>query len=973
MVKKLEYPIDRIHQNLALRKDKVVVAYYRIPNTPITITDSDKKDSHKAKVAQVIKKLAKYKNFDISLIPKDYLLGEKMSDFEADLADDVKELGLETLDFTVDTLTHEMEIPYQFDWLIGVDLGKGQYNANIKEFIYNQFESIASNFASLAGYEVEVDEDWYKEHSEEELLVYSLLSTLKAKRLTDVDLFYYQRMQFLRYVPHTKSEVIANRNMLNVTDTLIKSLEGGFLKLESAYGSSFVSVLPVGRFSTIFNGFHLGELVQRMSFPVELRFQAEFIDKTKLGGTMGRSNTRYDQIMKEAYNTNTVQQDDILMGAYSLKDLMKKVGNKEEIIEYGCYLVVAGSSLNQLKQRRYAILSYFDDMKVNVYEASHDTPYLFQALLYGQDLQKTTRKWNHLVTARGFSELMLFTNTQSGNRIGWYIGRVDNRLTAWDSIDEAIMGSKNLVLFNATVANKEDVAGKVTKNPHVIITGATGQGKSYLAQMIFLHTAQQNVRVLYIDPKRELRQHYLKVVSDPEYARKFPLRKKQIEETNFVTLDSSVKENHGVLDPIVILDKDILNYTDNLGDKATEGEEKNRWLSAVNDYLWIKSGYVILKIFEAVILAVPLILIQLIAFMADVLVIILMFIFPLALLVSFLPRMQDIIFNVLKVMFGAVSFPALAGFLTLIIFYTQTLIATFVKKKFTDGSLLSGSNFKGQAILFMLLITVFVQGCVFWGIWKYKETFLRLIIGSRASQVINQSADRINEKANDLGITPKSIYERAHDMSSLAMMGAGYGVGTMMNAQDNWNAFKERQQANLDDGQSKTNDADKYDEANADDTVISKEAELTNEGEYQSELPKEASKRIEQLGKESSYELSFISEGNSTEEILKNVKSDNHTFQEGDGDTSLTNQDMITNDIENHSNNYTSPLKQRKLNKLEGELSQFNSDVSMTKNHGKNAFEKGFNASKTKEVRKQHNLERQSKVLEELEKLREGK
>ncbi|HFU7270063.1 TPA: ATP-binding protein [Streptococcus agalactiae] len=561
MVKKLEYPIDRIHQNLALRKDKVVVAYYRIPNTPITITDSDKKDSHKAKVAQVIKKLAKYKNFDISLIPKDYLLGEKMSDFEADLADDVKELGLETLDFTVDTLTHEMEIPYQFDWLIGVDLGKGQYNANIKEFIYNQFESIASNFASLAGYEVEVDEDWYKEHSEEELLVYSLLSTLKAKRLTDVDLFYYQRMQFLRYVPHTKSEVIANRNMLNVTDTLIKSLEGGFLKLESAYGSSFVSVLPVGRFSTIFNGFHLGELVQRMSFPVELRFQAEFIDKTKLGGTMGRSNTRYDQIMKEAYNTNTVQQDDILMGAYSLKDLMKKVGNKEEIIEYGCYLVVAGSSLNQLKQRRYAILSYFDDMKVNVYEVSHDTPYLFQALLYGQDLQKTTRKWNHLVTARGFSELMLFTNTQSGNRIGWYIGRVDNRLTAWDSIDEAIMGSKNLVLFNATVANKEDVAGKVTKNPHVIITGATGQGKSYLAQMIFLHTAQQNVRVLYIDPKRELRQHYLKVVSDPEYARKFPLRKKQIEETNFVTLDSSVKENHGVLDPIVILDKEGASST----------------------------------------------------------------------------------------------------------------------------------------------------------------------------------------------------------------------------------------------------------------------------------------------------------------------------------------------------------------------------------------------------------------------------
>ncbi|GAA0054100.1 ATP-binding protein [Streptococcus canis] len=561
MVKKLEYPINSIHSNLALRKDKVVIAYYRIPNTPITITDSDKKDSHKDKVAQIIKKLAKYKHFDISLIPKDYLLQEKMSDFIGDLADDVKALSVDTLNYTVDTLTAEIEIPYQFDWVIGVNLGRDTMSATLKELAVKQLDLIADNVASLLGYTVELDKEWYKEYQDEELLLYGLLSSLKAKRLSEEDLFYYQRMQYLRYIPHAKNEVIANRTLLNVTDTLVKPLSGGFLKLESPYGSSFITILPVGKFNTIFNGFHLGELVQRMSFPVELRFKAEFINKTKLGGTMGRSNTRYDQIMKEAYSTNTVQQDDILMGSYSLKDLMKKVGNKEEIIEYGCFLIVSGLSLKQLRQRRHAVLSYFADMQVNVHEASHDTPYLFQALLYGQNLQKTTRKWNHLVTSRGFSEMMLFTNTQSGNRIGWYIGRVDNRLSAWDNIGEAIMGSKNLVLFNATVANKEDVAGKITKNPHIIITGATGQGKSYLAQMIFLHTAQQNVRVLYIDPKRELRQHYLQVVSDPEYAKKFPLRKKQIEQINFVTLDSATKENHGVLDPIVILDKEDASST----------------------------------------------------------------------------------------------------------------------------------------------------------------------------------------------------------------------------------------------------------------------------------------------------------------------------------------------------------------------------------------------------------------------------
>ena len=72
------------------------------------------------------------------------------------------------------------------------------------------------------------------------------------------------------------------------------------------------------------------------------------------------------------------------MGSISLKDLMKKVGNKEDIIEYGAYLIVSASSVNQLRQRRQVVLNYFDDMGVEISEASQDGPYLFQALLYGE-------------------------------------------------------------------------------------------------------------------------------------------------------------------------------------------------------------------------------------------------------------------------------------------------------------------------------------------------------------------------------------------------------------------------------------------------------------------------------------------------------------------------------------------------------------------------------------------------------------
>ena len=37
----LQYPIMTTHSNIVICHDKSVIAYYRIPNTPITITDDE--------------------------------------------------------------------------------------------------------------------------------------------------------------------------------------------------------------------------------------------------------------------------------------------------------------------------------------------------------------------------------------------------------------------------------------------------------------------------------------------------------------------------------------------------------------------------------------------------------------------------------------------------------------------------------------------------------------------------------------------------------------------------------------------------------------------------------------------------------------------------------------------------------------------------------------------------------------------
>lgn len=553
MTIELAYPICATFENMGLRKDGTVRAFYRIPNTPITITDSSRKEQHKERVTRILKKLSTQKYFEISLIPRDYLLQEKMRDFSGALADDSKEIGKRYLSKVVRDLTAEMEIPYQYDWLVGFDVRMALESYNFKTILKGKSDKVVSELVGLLGYSVEFNEEWYVDFVDDEERVFQILNSLKAKRLTNEELYYYQAMEFIPYIPHLKEEVIANRELMNISDTLITVEEGGYLKLESPYGTSYVDVLPIGKFPTIFNGMHIAEYVQRFHFPVHFKVLGEYVDSAGIRGTMARSNVRYLNIMKEAHSTNTVQQEEIILGNMSLKNLMRKVGKKEQLVEFGATLMICGSSVEQLRKRRTVLLSYFQDLKVGLFESRFDTMYLFQSNLMGQRLNKNYKFWNHLVLTKGLSEMMLFTNTFSGNRIGWYIGRVDNNLKQWDSLKRAVYSSKNLVLFNPTVGNKEEIEGKQTKNPHIAITGATGEGKSYLAEMIFLLNSLLDVRQLYIDPKRSIRKHWEAKIYDPVFYKKYPDISNHIRSFNFVTLDSKEESNKGILDPIVML------------------------------------------------------------------------------------------------------------------------------------------------------------------------------------------------------------------------------------------------------------------------------------------------------------------------------------------------------------------------------------------------------------------------------------
>ena len=160
------------------------------------------------------------------------------------------------------------------------------------------------------------------------------------------------------------------------------------------------------------------------------------------------------------------------------------------------------------------------------------------------------------------------------------------------------------------------------------------------------------------------------------------------------------------------------DYLDKLGNDADNDNEHNRWVSAVADYLFVKIFYVFFKIIEAIVIAIPIVLIQLLNVIAQSLVLIMILLFPIALLVSFLPKMQDILFGVFKVMFGGLAFPVITGLLTLSILYLEKIIEGLIGTGF-DKVIGSFSSLSTFSALFKLMVSVFAKAVIYWLLWKY--------------------------------------------------------------------------------------------------------------------------------------------------------------------------------------------------------------------------------------------------------------
>lgn len=385
------------------------------------------------------------------------------------------------------------------------------------------------------------------------------------------------------------------------------------------------------------------------------------------------------------------------------------------------------------------------------------------------------------------------------------------------------------------------------------------------------------------------------------------------------------------------------DYLQKEGDGANEDNEKNRWVSAMPDFIFIRMFYVIFKIVEAFVLAIPVILIQLLNVLAQLLVLMMILLFPIVLLVSFIPRMQDLIFGVLKVMFGGLAFPAITSLLTLLIFYIEKLLENLVTSGF-DKVLKTLPSLILFGLVFKLLVSVVSKGTIYILMWKYKAELIQFILGSKARMMANDLGKRMEhgmtrtkEVASQV---PTRSLSSAQHLGNFALAGAGIGAGMLMHSKDHFQQvgsfFTQKDTMSEEDFEPEIPTETLVEQDNTIAPKIKTENEsmpTSKKSNLQERKPKQPSGKVE---------IPIQAEQPSTTE------DEFHTLKE----------------------EWISPFKQHRINSLERELDKYKDPKAMYKAQGSNAFTRAYRKTMTRDDKLRTNIERRNKLTERLNQLR---
>ena len=573
--------IVAFHGNLMLRSNLDVYAMYEIPETIVNTVDITLKNEFKELISDTLSDLEIFGGFEVSTIPFSTEATHNYTFLEQDLAEDTKKFGLYLMKRQAEELKKQIGETSQDRFFLTIPLRNNHVSLDFKDGLKTAITDFSNRVMATIGSDVTFDEDWYERFEELNHEIYQTLLPLNGYIPTQDQTIFVNNNHYLRGMSVDRElEIIQVENNIDNFGSAGVSFENyGILTLSDGAQTTYLAILPIAIPPSNLSYNHFIERRRLLGFDTEVQTKAIFAKKNGFNSMQQRANRakqKHKKTNEDIAMRNGIVRDEIGQAEALSEDLVKKSNRGETIISYLQSMFVYDDDYDRLQEKIKIVMRNFKKANIELARAKDDQIYLFYKHRLTEPLFENERRYLQTTTMAGFAESLFFTGQKVGSDVGLYMGRVDSRYDRWSGgYKEALQNSRNLVYYNLLQANKLDVEGKISFDGLVKVTGQMGMGKSFFVKQMFVMNSILKTKLLYFDPKAEVRKQFMKVLHDYESQGIYPEICDYIKQINFVTVDARNSENHGVLDPLVFL---------------TGQEAKNLIISMIGEFYDLKQN-----------------------------------------------------------------------------------------------------------------------------------------------------------------------------------------------------------------------------------------------------------------------------------------------------------------------------------------------------------------------------------------------
>ncbi|WP_144487314.1 ATP-binding protein [Bacillus pumilus] len=536
---------------MILTRSGDVWAYYRIKSSSIPSQNQSKIEEYKDKWTSFYEDITEYEDFHLMMYPNEFDLEGRLNVLKKDIHEDAFDVASYYMQETVSVMDQRLGRLTKPDFIIGIKLNKTllSMDADMKDNLVSMFDTATDTVVNMLGWEQEISSEFFKKYIEIEDDLASTVTSVFGERLKESELKYINRYHFVRGLYHDVEEESQNGDIHSITNTVIDPTIPGSLKLVSDQDEGYISFVVIDEYLDNMVNSDLFFEVQALPFPVEVDIKAKVEGK---GMTKAALNIKHQQLKEEQNEKHSLGDESdqsTMTSAFLVKDLQNKIKKEEvSLINWLAVVVVDGRSKKECTEKARLVVRHLKGAGIKCRIPIADQLSLFYKMLPAQKLDLMDKNWIQKTTQNGLAECLLGVDSFVGSKIGFFLGWGD-RFDKHTDLESAIRSSRDFVLYHPFLANQQ-IKGSKTRSPHCLITGDTGNGKSFLAKLLFQYISFMDVKALYIDPKKEMRKWITKIINNPQTRKDFPLYINHLEKYHFITLDHEKKENWGALDPV---------------------------------------------------------------------------------------------------------------------------------------------------------------------------------------------------------------------------------------------------------------------------------------------------------------------------------------------------------------------------------------------------------------------------------------